>query len=113
MIGGDVMDKDEIDNGKRREGVYAGINSLITKPAGSIATALFPLMLTGLYHFDDSITLAGTNNHGIDDSVASFIDGCRKIFKAATFPVYCKLFFANFKCINSRCNSIIHGKFIS
>lgn len=55
MIGGDVMDKDEIDNDKRREGVYAGINSLITKPAGSIATALFPLMLTGIYGFNDQI----------------------------------------------------------
>lgn len=56
MINGDVIDKDEVDNGTRREGVYAGINSLITKPAGSIATALFPLMLTSLFGFDQSIT---------------------------------------------------------
>lgn len=55
MMNGDVMDKDEIDNGTRREGVYAGINSLITKPAGSIATALFPLMLTGLFGFNESL----------------------------------------------------------
>ena len=55
MVNGDVMDKDEADNGVRREGVYAGINSLITKPAGSIATALFPLMLTGLYGFNEAI----------------------------------------------------------
>lgn len=45
MVNGDVMDKDEIDNGARREGVYAGINSLITKPAQSIAQAVFPIML--------------------------------------------------------------------
>ncbi len=45
MINGDVMDKDEIDNGSRREGVYAGINSLITKPAQSIATSVFPVMM--------------------------------------------------------------------
>jgi len=55
MVNGDVIDKDEADNGVRREGVYAGINSLITKPAGSIATALFPLMLTGLYGFNEAI----------------------------------------------------------
>lgn len=52
MINGDVIDKDEVDNGTRREGVYAGINSLITKPAGSIATALFPAMIVGLYGFN-------------------------------------------------------------
>ncbi|MCI5744749.1 MAG: MFS transporter [Erysipelotrichaceae bacterium] len=55
MMNGDVIDKDEIDNNARREGVYAGINSLITKPAGSIANALFPLMLTGLFGFDKTI----------------------------------------------------------
>ena len=72
MIGGDVMDKDEIDNGKRREGVYAGINSLITKPAGSIATALFPLMLTNLYHFDDSIKKEAVDE--ITNTVTQVID---------------------------------------
>ena len=45
MINGDVMDKDELDNGSRREGVYAGINSLITKPAASVANAVFPVMI--------------------------------------------------------------------
>lgn len=53
MINGDVMDKDEMDNGNRREGVYAGINSLITKPAGSLATALLPVMLGAFgFNFD-------------------------------------------------------------
>ncbi len=55
MINGDVIDKDEIDNGSRREGVYAGINSLITKPAGSIATALFPFMIVNLFGFDANL----------------------------------------------------------
>lgn len=54
MINGDVIDKDEADNGVRREGVYAGINSLITKPAGSIATALFPVMIAW-YGFDKNL----------------------------------------------------------
>ena len=47
VINGDVIDKDEIDNGSRREGTYAGVNSLITKPAQSIAQATFLLILQG------------------------------------------------------------------
>ena len=54
MINGDVMDKDELDNGSRREGVYDGINSLITKPAGSLANAIFPVMLAG-FGFDKDL----------------------------------------------------------
>lgn len=38
---GDVMDYDEILTGLRREGVYAGVNSLITKPAYSFANSIF------------------------------------------------------------------------
>lgn len=38
---GDVMDADEIKTGLRREGMYAGVNSLVTKPAISIAQASF------------------------------------------------------------------------
>jgi len=53
LINGDVMDKDEMDNGKRREGVYAGINSLITKPAMSIAVSIFPLLIGAFgFRFD-------------------------------------------------------------
>ena len=55
MINGDVIDKDEIDNGSRREGVYAGINSLITKPAGSIAVALLPFMLETFFMFNKDL----------------------------------------------------------
>jgi GPH family glycoside/pentoside/hexuronide:cation symporter len=41
IMNGDVIDADEHRTGLRREGMYAGINSLITKPAASIATAVF------------------------------------------------------------------------
>lgn len=41
VINGDVIDKDEMVNGSRREGVYAGVNSLITKPAASIAQVAY------------------------------------------------------------------------
>lgn len=62
MMNGDVMDKDELDSGVRREGVYAGINSLITKPAGSIANALFPLMITGLYGFNENLKISSIDS---------------------------------------------------
>ena len=52
MVNGDVIDKDELMNGARREGVYAGINSLITKPAGAIAQAIFPAMMAGWFGFN-------------------------------------------------------------
>ncbi|QEE15014.2 MFS transporter [Promethearchaeum syntrophicum] len=38
---GDVMDYDELQTGLRREGIYAGVNSLVTKPAISLANAAF------------------------------------------------------------------------
>ncbi len=66
MINGDVIDKDEVDNGTRREGVYAGINSLITKPAGSIATALFPAMIVGLFGFDMNLKKVENGSEVID-----------------------------------------------
>ncbi len=72
MVNGDVIDKDEVDNGARREGVYAGINSLITKPAGSIATALFPLMIASLYGFDKTLTKQTTSD--ITGEVVEVID---------------------------------------
>ena len=37
LMNGDVVDFDEHKTGLRREGMYAGINSFITKPAISIA----------------------------------------------------------------------------
>ena len=38
---GDIMDYDELNTNLRREGIYAGVNSLVTKPAISIANAAF------------------------------------------------------------------------
>ncbi|MHA1819421.1 MAG: MFS transporter [Promethearchaeota archaeon] len=40
-ITGDVIDYDEFITGKRREGVYAGFNAIVTKPAISIANWAF------------------------------------------------------------------------
>ncbi|KXH70185.1 MAG: hypothetical protein AM326_01180 [Candidatus Thorarchaeota archaeon SMTZ-45] len=52
----DVMDYDEILTGKRRETTYAGMNALITKPAISIANALFLLVISG-FGFDNTQTV--------------------------------------------------------
>ena len=49
----DVMDYDEILTGKRRETTYAGMNALITKPAISVANALFLLIISG-FGFDNT-----------------------------------------------------------
>jgi glycoside/pentoside/hexuronide:cation symporter, GPH family len=40
LMNGDVIDMDEHRTGLRREGMYAGVNSLVTKPAISIAQAV-------------------------------------------------------------------------
>ena len=41
LMNGDVIDFDESLTGLRREGMYAGVNSLVTKPAISLANASF------------------------------------------------------------------------
>ena len=74
MVNGDVIDKDEVDNGSRREGVYAGINSLITKPAGSIATALFPLMISTFFGFNKDLKTIVTNDTGKVVEVINYAD---------------------------------------
>ena len=38
---GDIIDNDEFITGKRREGVYGGVNAIVTKPSISIANWLF------------------------------------------------------------------------
>ncbi|NTU75660.1 MAG: MFS transporter, partial [Anaerolineaceae bacterium] len=48
---GDVMDMDEHRTGLRREGMYAGVNSFITKPAISIAQSAFLWIITA-YGYD-------------------------------------------------------------
>lgn len=50
----DVMDYDETLTGKRRETTYAGMNALITKPAISIANAIFLLVISG-FGFDNTL----------------------------------------------------------
>lgn len=54
LMNGDVVDADEHRTGLRREGMYAGVNSFITKPAISLAQAAF-IWLSGLFGFDDSL----------------------------------------------------------
>jgi glycoside/pentoside/hexuronide:cation symporter, GPH family len=46
LMNGDVIDYDESKTSLRREGMYAGVNSLITKPAMSIATSVFLTIIT-------------------------------------------------------------------
>jgi len=52
----DVIDYDETLTGKRRETTYAGMNALITKPAISIANAIFLLVISG-FGFDNTLTV--------------------------------------------------------
>ena len=54
LMNGDVIDFDETRTGKRREGMYAGINSLVTKPSISIAQATF-LWILGLAGYSQSL----------------------------------------------------------
>jgi len=54
LMNGDVVDFDEYKTGLRREGMYAGINSFITKPAISIAQwALLTIMAA--YGYDQTL----------------------------------------------------------
>ena len=57
LMNGDVIDYDEHISGQRREGMYAGVNSFICKPAISIANALFPIMLLW-FGYDTQIAIA-------------------------------------------------------
>lgn len=57
LMNGDVIDYDEHLSGLRREGMYAGVNSFICKPAISIANALFPVMLLW-FGYDSAIATA-------------------------------------------------------
>ena len=52
----DVIDYDETLTGKRRETTYAGMNALITKPAISIANAIFLLVISG-FGFDNTLVV--------------------------------------------------------
>ena len=54
IMNGDVIDFDEHRTGLRREGMYAGINSLVTKPAISLAQSAFLAIIT-YYAYDQSL----------------------------------------------------------
>ena len=54
LMNGDVIDFDETRTGLRREGMYAGVNSFITKPAVSIAQAAF-LKIWTMLDYDPSL----------------------------------------------------------
>jgi GPH family glycoside/pentoside/hexuronide:cation symporter len=47
VLFGQVADEDELRTGVRREGVFFGINALLTKPAQSLALTLIPTILEG------------------------------------------------------------------
>ncbi|NHJ05591.1 MAG: MFS transporter [Candidatus Heimdallarchaeota archaeon] len=42
---GDIADEDELKTGRRREGMFFGINALITKPASSLIVLFFTLII--------------------------------------------------------------------
>lgn len=54
MMNGDVVDMDEQRTGLRREGMYAGVNSFITKPAISIAQWVLLSIMTA-FGYDASL----------------------------------------------------------
>jgi len=54
LMNGDVVDMDEHRTGLRREGMYAGINSFITKPAISIAQAALAYIMVS-YGYDQAL----------------------------------------------------------
>jgi GPH family glycoside/pentoside/hexuronide:cation symporter len=60
IMNGDVIDRDETVTGLRREGMYAGVNSFITKPAISLAQAAFLAVLTRFGY--DQTAASGTQS---------------------------------------------------
>lgn len=62
----DVIDYDELLTGKRRETTYSGVNALITKPAISVANALFLGMLGFFGYIEcDGCTQPATVGDGV------------------------------------------------
>ncbi|BBF42302.1 sugar transporter [Lachnospiraceae bacterium KM106-2] len=54
LMNGDVIDYDELHTGLRREGIYAGVNSFITKPAISLAQSAFLTIITALGYIQNA-----------------------------------------------------------
>lgn len=61
LMNGDVIDYDEHVSGLRREGMYAGVNSFICKPAISFANTIFPIMIVWFGYNSDLSIAAQTN----------------------------------------------------
>jgi Na+/melibiose symporter-like transporter len=55
LMNGDIIDADEHMTGLRREGMYAGVNSFVTKPAMRLAQAVF-LGFLSRAGYDQSLT---------------------------------------------------------
>jgi len=67
LLNGDVIDYDESKTGLRREGMYAGVNSLVTKPAISAAAITFTAVMgwfgITINKFADTMNV--TNRYGV------------------------------------------------
>lgn len=67
IMNGDVIDYDETVTGLRREGMYAGVNSFITKPAISIAQAVF-LAIIAKFGYDQT-AVSGTQTAAAEQGI--------------------------------------------
>lgn len=67
IMNGDVIDHDEQRTGLRREGMYAGINSLVTKPAISLAQAAF-LTIIDCFGYDQMLA-KGLQSHSAQTGI--------------------------------------------
>ena len=67
LMNGDIMDYDEHVTGQRREGMYAGINSFITKPAISIGQAVL-IMVMNAYGYDPTLA-KGAQSHQAETGI--------------------------------------------
>ncbi len=66
---GDAIDNDELITGKRREAIYGGVNAIVTKPAISIANALFLAIIIG-FGFKAPIIVDGVDVKQAQDVIA-------------------------------------------
>jgi len=66
---GDAIDNDELITGKRREAIYGGVNAIVTKPAISIANALFLAIIAG-FGFKAPLIVGGVDVKQTQDIIA-------------------------------------------
>ena len=62
---GDIADEDEMKTGRRREGMFFGINALITKPASSLITFLFTIIISRFGYDSDLAVQTVQAQYGI------------------------------------------------